>query len=444
MWYTDTRKEEIFLKFENQFDSQGRMRILDGMRYYKKTNEQNNAPRLAIKLKEAVDEKCLEYAANIAMKRHKVFSMQVVGDEKRYYLELVNKKVAVQRDVEGERVVIGKNNNALTRIGYNEDEICIDFFHGISDGVGVLAFAKTLLFYYFKEKYGEEPEGCEGVILEDTPEDPREIADKLLFAEGEEVVFNRKYQYDKAYQIKDEQMASAIECKYYEMRINAAEFENFMRENSTSRAAMFSLFMNRVIAEHNGIFEEPVVAALAVNARPALGAEKTEQCCVETIPLWYDSAIHEMSLREQLIATREMLVEGMNADAIVASAQRTRKFNENMELKFDTLDEKREYAAMVNKAGGIKYTYGISYVGAVQYGNGIDKHVEKSYTKLCANTIPIIIEIVKCDEYYHISYCTHLEDDPYVMKLKNEYEKAGITCTVEQKSNYVEPLVIFK
>ena len=438
------RKEEIFLKFEKQFDSQGRMRILDGMRYYKKTDEQNNAPRLAIKLKEAVDEKCLEYAANIAIKRHKIFSMQVVGDDKRYYLEPVNKNITVQRDVEDERIVIGKDGSALTRISYNKDEIYIDFFHGISDGMGVLAFSRTLLFYYLKEKYGKEPDGCEGVILEDTPEDPREYADKLMFAEGEEVVFSRKYQYDKAYQIKDEQIESAIECKYYEMRINAAEFECFMRENSTSRAAMFSLFMNRVIAECNGVSDEPVVAALAVNARPALGAEITEQCCVETIPLWYDAAIHEMSLKEQLIATREMLVEGMKTEAIVSSAQRTLKFNENLEQKFNTLDEKREYAIMINKTGGVKYTYGISYVGAVQYGKGIDMHVEKTYAKLCANTIPIIIEIVKCDDYYHLSYCTHLEDDPYIMKLKDEYVKAGISCTVEQKNNYVEPLVIFK
>ena len=57
-------------KFQNQFDEQGRMRILAGMRYYKKTEDENNMPRTTLLLKEEVDPACLEYAAQMTFPRY--------------------------------------------------------------------------------------------------------------------------------------------------------------------------------------------------------------------------------------------------------------------------------------------------------------------------------------------------------------------------------------
>ena len=58
--------------FENQFDPHGRMRILAGMRYYKKMDAQNNVPRCIVRLKENVDAACLQHAAEAALARHRV------------------------------------------------------------------------------------------------------------------------------------------------------------------------------------------------------------------------------------------------------------------------------------------------------------------------------------------------------------------------------------
>lgn len=435
---------QIDKKFENLFDSEGKMRIIDGMRYYKKTDEQNNMVRCIIKLKEPVDKACLEYAAELAMKRLRVFSMIVVCDDNRFYLKRNDRKPIVHfDDVTRHTVGTDENNGHLTRIGCRGNTISVEVFHGITDGIGVIAFTKTLLYYYCTKRYGKTIEITPDLLLAETPEDSREYADSLLFVPEDEVSTDKRYEYERAFQIPDKQMESVFECKYYELRVNAEEFESYMRRNSSSRSAVFALFMSRTIAETNDTKDEPVVAALAVNARKAYGAEKTTQCCVATIPLWYDKEISGLSLSEQLKETRQMIVDGTKTNNIIASAQKTKKFNETLEERFPTLEEKKVFARKVNKQGGIKYTYGISYVGEMKYGKGIDEHIEEGYFMLCANTVPVIIEIAKCSSYYHISYCTHFEDDPYVQKYRDMFLAAGIPCTLEQKEIFAETLAIF-
>ena len=123
--------------------------------------------------------------------------------------------------------------------------------------------------------------------------------------------------------------------------------------------------------------------------------------------------------------------------------QRNKAFNQKLEQDFETLSQKKQFAREVNKRGGIKYTYGLSYLGEIKYGNGIDENVAESYMMLCANTIPVILEIAKYRDIYHISYCSHIENDPYVFKLKDKFIKSGIHCQVEQKDNFAETLAMF-
>ena len=58
--------------------------------------------------------------------------------------------------------------------------------------------------------------------------------------------------------------------------MDAAAFEEYMRRNGASRSAVFAWMMNRVIAQVNDEPKEPIVAALAANARKACLSEKKE------------------------------------------------------------------------------------------------------------------------------------------------------------------------
>ena len=425
------------------FDSEGKIKITDGMRYYKKTDEQNNMVRFIIKLKMPVNKDALLYAFEKSLNRHRTFRFTVVSDEKNYYLKENNQKPVVHFN-DGKRYVVGndQNNGYLTRVGYNGDTISVDFFHGITDGVGVTAFNKTLLYYYFK-KLGIENIQEDGIMLENDSEDIREYLECSHFVPDDQVQVSNIYQYEKAFQLPDKQIESKYECKFYEFKIDARSFEQYMRDNSSSRSGVFAQFMNSVIAENNDVGDEPVVAALAVNARPFVNAQMTNMCCVSTVPVWYDKSICKLSESEQLKASRQMIVDGTQNNNIIFAMQRNKAFDQKLEHDFETLLQKQQFAKEVNKRGGVKYTYGLGYLGEMKFGNGIDENVSQSYMMLCANTIPVILEIAKFGDSYHISYCTHIENDPYVFKLKDKFVNAGITCMLEQKDNFAETLAVF-
>lgn len=438
--FNDAKQPHPVSFFDNLVDQEGRIHIIDGMRYYKKTDEQNNVPRFVVHMDAPVDEACLTRAAQTALDRHRVFRLSVVQDAKRFYLVTNNGEAVIHPD-DGSRHEAGgeKNNGFLTYISYRDNIISVDFFHGVTDGMGVIAFLKTLLGCYCRERY-------EGILAPpvSTPEDPREYADSLLFVTDTPVSSGPKYEYQQAFRLPGVQMMTEYASKYYKFRLDAEPFERFMRDNGASRSAVFAWMMNRTVAQVHPEANDPIVAALAVDARKAYGAELTQQCCVATVPIWYDKELAALPITEQLTKTRQMIVDGTRTDTLIAGAQRTKKFNETMEDRYDTLVEKQAFARAVNKQGGIKYTYGLSYIGEPKYGGGIDEHVMESYIVLCANTIPVIMEVAKCADHYIINYCTHFVDDPYVLPLRDAFCSVGIPCVCEQQEDFVEALVEFK
>lgn len=459
------------------------MRIYDGMRYYKKTDTQNNMPRTTIQLKDHVDEEILQYAAEMTFKRYRLFRMRVVADENRLYLQ-EGDGVPVVQLYDGKQPVVHSdvNNGHLMWIGYRDCEIYVDFFHGISDGKGISQFIGTLLYYYCGRKYGEiHLDDVSGIITMDTPENPDECKESILFldeltkkegetelkksgsenlkkADVEKVKTIQPLVYEKAFVFPEEHMDSEIESQHYELRINAEAFDQYLKEKETSPASVFSLFVNHVISEKDkqnrknkqkqeDIEEKeefsPVVGAMAANTRRFFGAENTLQCCVATLPIWYEDKMDEMSLKEQFAYTKQMIRQGIQKENIIAGAMRTKKFNEMLEEKFPTLKEKQEFCRKLAEKGQDRYTYGISFVGTISYGKEIDDHIEKVTCMICANTSPVIIEITKFKNTYFFTYTTHLKDDPYVQVIQELFVSEGIPCTCEKMENFVESKLIY-
>lgn len=151
-----------------------------------------------------------------------------------------------------------------------------------------------------------------------------------------------------------------------------------MRRNESSRTAVFALFLNRTIAGCHAPQGKPIVAAVAVDARSACGAQETMQCCVATVPVWYDDEIAALSLPEQLRRTRQMLWDEAKPENILASAQGLRRFNRMLEEQYPTLEEKKAFCIRRNEQAGSRYTYGISFVGELDFGKGVQEYVDSA------------------------------------------------------------------
>ena len=391
-----------------------------------------------------VDPSCLQYAAEKAFGRYRILRLVVESDDVRFYLKENHRKPVVHYNDDRQfSLCTEENNGHMFRIGYRGREITVDMFHGVTDGQGMQPVIQTLLYYYCEKKYGLDDPENPGRIMAERQEDPREYAGSMLFL-GEEGEFPRKKDaWEKAYAISGEQMESPIECKRYELRVEADALEHYMRRNGASRTAIFALFTNRAIAECDAVKGDTIVAAVAVDARRAYRAEETMQCCVGTIPVWYDDEIANLPIPEQLDRTRKMIWEEVKVENLRASAFGLKRFNEMLEEKFPTLEEKKAFCVARNEQAGAKYTYGISYVGETKLPAGVAEYVEDVTAMNCANNLPIIIEIKKYKHEYIITYCTHLKEDRYVNRMRELFITEGIPCVCEQKENLVETLADF-
>jgi len=426
---------------EPLFDDKGRMRILDGMRYYKKTKNENNMPRFVITMNDPVDEECLQYAAELAMKRCCVLRLVVAADEERFYLKQNHKKPVVHKEDGRQHTVCTQENNGhMTWIGYDGCDIIAEFFHGVCDGRGMLPFLQLLVRAYCCRKY----QIADDILrAPETDEDPLKSMEGVRFIKQTEAQRLPGYTWKNALALEGRHIQAENACRYYELTVDAAPFENYMRQTGSSRSAVFASFMNHAVATKHCVEDEPVVAALAVDARRACEAEPTMQCCVSTIPIWLDRDVLALPMDEQLKKARQMIVDGTQTENILASVLGSKRFNERMEAQHPSLEAKKTYCRQMTKAGSGRYTYGISYVGEVSFGASADAHIRALRLMLCANTIPVIIEITKFKEKYHISYCTHFEDDAYLSAFGQMFTDADIPCECRYKGIFTETLADF-
>ena len=114
-----------------------------------------------------------------------------------------------------------------------------------------------------------------------------------------------------------------------------------------------------------------------------------------------------------------------------------------MAVDYPKLQDKIDFCRKVNEMSGRKFTYGISYIGEFKLGEGIDEHILEISPCLSANTLPIIIEILKFKGEYVLTYMSHLEKDRYVHALKELFITEGISCTCVQKENFKECIAQF-
>lgn len=79
----------------------------------------------------------------------------------------------------------------------------------------------------------------------------------------------------------------------------------------------------------------------------------------------------------------------------------------------------------------------------MSFGAPIDAYVESISTMLCANTIPVILEITKSKGQYHVGYCTHFDPDPYLPQFQRMFLNAQIPCSRTDAGLFEETPAVF-
>ena len=135
---------------------------------------------------------------------------------------------------------------SLITVGCAGNIIRNDFYHGVTDGRGLMEFQRHLLYYYCLYRYGGNLR-CPNILPAGTPPDPARYAD--FDDSGLSVTEVPPLRLPKERFVLPEKRRGRNEKHVvYRINLNQEEFMRFSSENDGSPAAITALLLARAVA----------------------------------------------------------------------------------------------------------------------------------------------------------------------------------------------------
>lgn len=177
----------------------------DRMFYYFSADEESCPIVLGLETSFTVDPAILKNALNTALKRNGAFRPAIFINSEGQVIYIDNEREADVYPYEGdepENFGTDAMNGYLFRVMYEKNKIIISMYHALSDGRGLLQFARTILYYYITlSGYPVQPE--RHIMTLETPVDATEMADP---AELYDNIINLNQDVTPEFKLKDFKM----------------------------------------------------------------------------------------------------------------------------------------------------------------------------------------------------------------------------------------------
>lgn len=121
-------------------------------RFYAINEHLTNTFRAGIQLEKPVDGEILRHAVDTAIRRYPYFSVKTAVENEEYVLLPNDAPVVITYGMEPICLGSKVSNYHLIALAYEDCIIYFDGFHGLTHGIGIMPFIKTVLYYYLCEQ----------------------------------------------------------------------------------------------------------------------------------------------------------------------------------------------------------------------------------------------------------------------------------------------------
>lgn len=389
-------------------------------------------------LTEAVNGAALKKALSEAVKRHPFMAWTVREENALFYYEENDMPMTVYHaDMEHLPVLGGKETNFhLFSVSYNENEIYVSIWHGLTDGLGGTRFSETLLYYYFctADEKEYEAEGVwknDGTVYEGDTAEPYRAAfdvDPSYIAPKDE---------DSAFHLPEMDGELTPEDVFYEVRLPDNKFMAFVKENGISPSVGVALFMNHAICRLHPENRTAIKTAMPVDIRKAIGMPNTFKNATVDVAMYYDpAAMSKLSLSEQGQRMRKELKSKMDVENLKRLANASMGFLA-LGDKFDTYAERIGFYR--NMPFPPADTYFLSYMGRLHTGEYGAK-ISSAHAHTIFRGAPVM-NIFDCAGYFCIGMIVNERNDGFLDAFVDELNRHGLDATRSDGINYRLPYV---
>ena len=409
---------------------------------YETTPEDPHTFRLSIKMKDLIDGEILRSAAERTMERYPYFLVRMRRESADIYYESNPLPFPVIET--GERVTLGseQTNYHLMAICYWQNWLHLDCYHALTDGGGLHPMLITLLHHYISAFYGIEPD-AKNVRLPGSPIPEDEWTDPARAPLSPERAGLTTKWSRPAFQLGEDQVHLQPDCIVTTIGISEKEFIPFNLSNDGSPATIVSLLLARSLDMVHPDSADPIVIALCVNQRQALGAPLAHQSLVGDARLIYSDKVKKLPFSTQATCFRGMVALQTDRDMVLDEIRDYQQLMRELD-EMKTFDERHETCVRRMEAVSQCVTATVSYIGKINLGP-LEPYLQEfdplPSTALPSMHSPLTIEMVSMNGSIVLNFIQYFSEMEYFNLFVRQLRENNINYNVLRQEQALYPFI---
>ena len=345
------------------------------MFYFYSVKEKATVDSATITLNIPIEPECLKKAVEKAIKRNYYFGLTPVLNERgEVFLEENREAVAVYPD-DGSFCDLGTkdSNGYMFKVFYSGNSIRLEVFHVLTDGRGMDAFMKSVVYYYLT--LSGHDINSEGMIMTDEmPVDPTETI-PLTDTIPRDYDKNKKFHAENVFVIpEDYKYIKTPYQKIIDISFPAEQFIAVTKKYKTTPMPLLGAWMNQVLRSLYNVGGKNIVISVPVDMREMNGSKSLGNYCGSIAIEASDKRAGD-STEEQIADIRDQL-KAKAVPEILYEKIAELKQAEDM-IRQTPLDSKEDFEALLKRSeeGPARNTYTLTNVGKLRFPKDMEAYI---------------------------------------------------------------------
>jgi len=397
------------------------------------TKRQQNSFRLAVVLKEIVDETILKKAVNTAISRYQFFNVQLKKGLFWFYFDS-NEDMEVPIFNDGIPYIQAFNldvqNKFLFKIAYHDKRIVLEMFHALSDANGAIEFLKTILLYYFNFK-GYEIKS-EGKVIDHNYEQLFD-EEKDEFKNYYDKNIKSSKQEKKAYHIKAQQFKTPNKIDIISAIMDSNKVKEVAKKYDLTITQYISALMYKAIVEEYGYQinnDKNITLFIPINVRKFFDTRSLRNFALF---IRLSAKKDELTLFDNIVnKIKDNFNEELTKEKVLARISQNIKFEKTF-IRFVPLLIKIPFARMIfSHLSNDPETMKFSNLGNVNCPSEFSNHVSRfEFLIPVTKTSPVSLSCVTYNNKMVLTFVSRLLERKIQKNIINTLSSHGIDIELE-------------
>ena len=392
-----------------------------------------SAFRLAIRMNSTVDYDLLSRSVERAMARYPYFCVYPKREGEELVLCYNKQPLPVFPDDRAVTLGSEQSRGHLISFGCKDKTIFIDASHYIADGMGVDPLLKTLIYIYVSELHGTEGLEASRIRMPDSMVGEEEFVypfpDRTIEADGLNILLPIS---EEAYGLDSD--AFDKEGLYaYHLHIPQKAMMAKASSSDGSPVSFLSVLFYRALHRLDHNIDKPIVAHVQHQYRAALRVPMSHHSLVNYIPVVLAPRLNKCDVEKQNTIVRgQVILRGGNEADLESVNRLIEAFPSDA-----TFDDKRQAMARYAKNSIRGKTFGISYVGKMDWC-GLERYVEDLHAYIGEKHTKnmLLIEVMTVGEDFSLTFMQSGRGEKYLNAFVEEIRSLDIPVSIVGEERY--------